>query len=96
MRWSGVLERVERNVYDFAFGIGTGPRLTLALAGAEGGYLGRGPVRAVVRTSADDAAMLAGAVGAVITFSGDLVACDPFGRRIFVAEAEVEPLAASH
>jgi hypothetical protein len=83
--WSGVLQSVEPYSYDFVFGAGKGVKATLVIHEVEGGFIGKGEVKAVLQLPASTAG-LEGRIGEQVAFAGTLAKVDGLMRKVFVAD----------
>jgi hypothetical protein len=85
--WTGVLEEVSSVFFDLPFSNLTGTRAAFLISEAPG-TLGS-KVQAVVQLPAGLDSTLRGRLGERLTFTGRLVACDAFVRRLFVAGGQL-------
>jgi hypothetical protein len=88
VRWSGVLREVNLFFFDAQFGNQTGTRATFEVHEVAG-LFGSNKVQAVVQLPRELESELRGRIGERLTFSGRLVGCDAFLRRLFVAGGQL-------
>jgi hypothetical protein len=86
--WSGTLQEVSSFFFDLPLSHATGTRAAFEI-GEVTGVFGSNKVQAVVQLPAGLENDLRGRIGQRLTFAGQLVGCDAFARRLFVADGQL-------
>jgi hypothetical protein len=89
VQWSGILQEVSSFFFDMQFSNVTGTRATLEV-GEVAGLFGSTKIQAVLQLPQGLESSLRDRVGQRLTFTGHLIGCDAFMRRLFVADAQLQ------
>jgi hypothetical protein len=90
IRWEGKLERADKFSFDFVFGGDPGVMAVLEVFELDRGAFGGGKVQAVVRFPPEALESLRARIGERASFGGELLKCDAFMRKIYVADGRLD------